>query len=210
MASFVILWPWTCRRRGQAKAALHHPPDRPKHAGALRLRADAGANAKGRPLIDWLTTTTHHDLHHAHSDSNFGLYFTWWDRWMGIENTRTTQTAFARAAPRLGALGLGRAIRAWSRRLNFGSLLGMASVGPDAMCFWSACRDRPMLRAVRVPVHSGRRLALFLNRTRTAWRCLPNASALGRGIGGGGDSLAWPPTLEEGMGAHADGSPIWG
>jgi Delta7-sterol 5-desaturase len=36
----------------------------------------------------WLTTTTHHDLHHAEGRYNFGLYFTWWDRMMGTEHPR--------------------------------------------------------------------------------------------------------------------------
>ncbi|WP_427969728.1 sterol desaturase family protein [Altererythrobacter sp.] len=36
--------------------------------------------------LDWLTTTTHHDLHHSEGNHNFGLYFTWWDRWMGTEH----------------------------------------------------------------------------------------------------------------------------
>ena len=40
----------------------------------------------GRPLLPWLTTVTHHDLHHAQAGYNYGLYFTWWDRWMGTEN----------------------------------------------------------------------------------------------------------------------------
>jgi sterol desaturase/sphingolipid hydroxylase (fatty acid hydroxylase superfamily) len=40
----------------------------------------------GRPLIDWLTTTTHHDLHHSQAGYNYGLYFTWWDRWMSTEH----------------------------------------------------------------------------------------------------------------------------
>lgn len=40
----------------------------------------------GRPLIDWMTTVTHHDLHHAQAGWNFGLYFTWWDRVMGTEH----------------------------------------------------------------------------------------------------------------------------
>lgn len=39
----------------------------------------------GRPLFDWMTTVTHHDLHHAQAGYNYGLYFTWWDRWMGTE-----------------------------------------------------------------------------------------------------------------------------
>jgi Delta7-sterol 5-desaturase len=44
------------------------------------------ARRDGRPLFDFLTTTTHHDLHHATARSNYGLYFTWWDRWMGTEH----------------------------------------------------------------------------------------------------------------------------
>lgn len=35
--------------------------------------------------LDMMTTTTHHDLHHQDFKGNFGLYFTWWDRWMGTE-----------------------------------------------------------------------------------------------------------------------------
>ena len=37
-------------------------------------------------LTGWLTTTTHHDLHHSQGRYNYGLYFTWWDRWMGTEH----------------------------------------------------------------------------------------------------------------------------
>lgn len=40
----------------------------------------------GRPLFDWMTTVTHHDLHHAQAGWNYGLYFTWWDRLMGTEH----------------------------------------------------------------------------------------------------------------------------
>ena len=42
----------------------------------------------GKPsaLFGWWNTTTHHDLHHQHGRSNYGLYFTWWDRWMGTEH----------------------------------------------------------------------------------------------------------------------------
>ena len=35
--------------------------------------------------LDLLTTTTHHDMHHQKFSGNYGLYFTWWDRWMGTE-----------------------------------------------------------------------------------------------------------------------------
>lgn len=38
------------------------------------------------PWLDWINTTTHHDLHHSSGNYNFGLYFTWWDRWMGTEH----------------------------------------------------------------------------------------------------------------------------
>jgi sterol desaturase/sphingolipid hydroxylase (fatty acid hydroxylase superfamily) len=44
------------------------------------------ARADGRPLFDWLTTVTHHDLHHARAGTNFGFYFTFWDRMMGTED----------------------------------------------------------------------------------------------------------------------------
>ena len=44
------------------------------------------ANRDGRPLFDWMTSVTHHDLHHAQAGWNYGLYFTWWDRMMGTEH----------------------------------------------------------------------------------------------------------------------------
>lgn len=44
------------------------------------------ARADGRPMFDWLTTTTHHDLHHAQAGYNYGLYFTFWDRVMRTEH----------------------------------------------------------------------------------------------------------------------------
>lgn len=34
----------------------------------------------------WFTTTLHHDMHHEHGRHNYGLYFTWWDRWRGTEH----------------------------------------------------------------------------------------------------------------------------
>jgi sterol desaturase/sphingolipid hydroxylase (fatty acid hydroxylase superfamily) len=44
------------------------------------------AGRDGKPLFDWMTTVTHHDLHHAQGRWNFGLYFTFWDRLMGTEH----------------------------------------------------------------------------------------------------------------------------
>jgi sterol desaturase/sphingolipid hydroxylase (fatty acid hydroxylase superfamily) len=38
------------------------------------------------PVLRRVTTTTHHDLHHSHGGYNFGLYFTWWDKWMNTEH----------------------------------------------------------------------------------------------------------------------------
>lgn len=34
------------------------------------------------PFWGWTATTTHHSLHHIHSLSNYGFYFTFWDRLM--------------------------------------------------------------------------------------------------------------------------------
>ena len=44
------------------------------------------AARNGRPMFDWITTVTHHDLHHAQAGWNYGLYFTWWDRLMKTEH----------------------------------------------------------------------------------------------------------------------------
>jgi sterol desaturase/sphingolipid hydroxylase (fatty acid hydroxylase superfamily) len=44
------------------------------------------AGRDGRPRFDWLTSVTHHDLHHARPRTNFGLYFTFWDKVMGTED----------------------------------------------------------------------------------------------------------------------------
>lgn len=34
----------------------------------------------------WIIGATHHDLHHKQFRFNFGLYFTFWDKWMGTES----------------------------------------------------------------------------------------------------------------------------
>lgn len=52
------------------------------------------------PLTRWINTTTHHDLHHGGSfRHNYGLYFTWWDKWMGTEHPNYAK-AFVRATAR--------------------------------------------------------------------------------------------------------------
>ena len=52
-----------------------------------------------RGPLGWITTTTHHDLHHSQGNSNFGLYFTWWDRWMGTEHPEYEARFDAAAKP---------------------------------------------------------------------------------------------------------------
>jgi len=50
-------------------------------------------------FVGWITTTTHHDLHHSQGNSNFGLYFTWWDRLMGTEHPQYEKRFNAVAKP---------------------------------------------------------------------------------------------------------------
>ncbi|MEO0981667.1 MAG: sterol desaturase family protein [Pseudomonadota bacterium] len=38
------------------------------------------------PVLGWMTSVTHHDMHHERANGNYGFYFTWWDRWMGTEH----------------------------------------------------------------------------------------------------------------------------
>ena len=54
------------------------------HAG-LELHPRGWAS---HPLLKWISTTTHHDMHHAGSfNHNFGFYFTWWDKLMSTEHS---------------------------------------------------------------------------------------------------------------------------
>jgi sterol desaturase/sphingolipid hydroxylase (fatty acid hydroxylase superfamily) len=50
----------------------------------------------------WLTTTTHHDLHHSQGNYNYGLYFAWWDRWMGTEHPHYHEAFETAAIPWFG------------------------------------------------------------------------------------------------------------
>lgn len=40
---------------------------------------------KNRFLLKHIIGSTHHDVHHQNFKSNYGLYFTWWDKWMNTE-----------------------------------------------------------------------------------------------------------------------------
>ena len=44
------------------------------------------ARADGRPWLNWLTTSTHHDLHHGQAGYDYAPWFAWWDRWLGTEH----------------------------------------------------------------------------------------------------------------------------
>jgi sterol desaturase/sphingolipid hydroxylase (fatty acid hydroxylase superfamily) len=35
------------------------------------------------PVGKWINTSVSHNQHHAWAKGNYGLYFLWWDRWMG-------------------------------------------------------------------------------------------------------------------------------
>jgi sterol desaturase/sphingolipid hydroxylase (fatty acid hydroxylase superfamily) len=39
------------------------------------------------PIGKWLIGSTHHDLHHREFTANYGLYFTFWDKWMRTESS---------------------------------------------------------------------------------------------------------------------------
>lgn len=86
------------------------------------------ARADGRPLFDWMTTVTHHDLHHAQGGWNYGLYFTWWDRWMGTEHP-DYHARFAIAAGRSKA---GHATGSIAAAVAFGIAMATAGLAGQA------------------------------------------------------------------------------
>jgi Delta7-sterol 5-desaturase len=51
-----------------------------------------GSGFTRHPILGWITTTTHHSLHHAHAGFDFGLYSTFWDRLMGTTHPRYHET----------------------------------------------------------------------------------------------------------------------
>jgi sterol desaturase/sphingolipid hydroxylase (fatty acid hydroxylase superfamily) len=85
MVGFVLLWPLVVPTPWEAtQLFMLHQIFRNTllHAGYELTPA----RADGRPWFDFLTTTTHHDLHHAQAGYNFAPWFTWWDRWFGTEH----------------------------------------------------------------------------------------------------------------------------
>lgn len=55
--------------------------------------------------LNWNTAITHHNMHHEQFHSNYGLYFTWWDKWMKTEHAKYHE-AFdeVKSRPRMRAL----------------------------------------------------------------------------------------------------------
>lgn len=141
------------------------------------------ANRHGRPLFDWLSTVTHHDLHHAHAGYNLGLYFTWWDRMMGTEHPRY-HAEFARVsrpaskrAMQIGGLIVALAVASMAGRGEAADLSGryatpglgtIVEFGPcdGAVCgtlvwVWNA-KDMPHARVGEV-------IVTHVKRTETGW-----------------------------------------
>jgi len=52
------------------------------HSAIESLPAGFNRHAIGR----WFTTSTHHHMHHESPGGNYGLWFTWWDRFFGTEH----------------------------------------------------------------------------------------------------------------------------
>jgi sterol desaturase/sphingolipid hydroxylase (fatty acid hydroxylase superfamily) len=92
MAAFMPLWMWVVPTPGTtlfAFLAIMILRNCMQHAG-LELHPRGWAS---HPLLQWISTTTHHDLHHCGSyRHNFGFYFTYWDRLMGTEHSRYVET----------------------------------------------------------------------------------------------------------------------
>jgi len=43
-------------------------------------------------ITKWINTSTHHNMHHSHTHGNYALYFNFWDRIMGTNHPKYTET----------------------------------------------------------------------------------------------------------------------
>jgi Delta7-sterol 5-desaturase len=43
-------------------------------------------------LFNWNLTTVHHNMHHQYFNCNYGLYFSWWDKWMNSNHKKYENT----------------------------------------------------------------------------------------------------------------------
>lgn len=92
----------------------------------------------------WFTTTLHHEMHHAYSRGNYGLYFRWWDVWCGTEqvayapalNSLCAQIAAAASSPVPPAKPLRRPpLLSWlgsTLILALGLLCAVVLIGPKS------------------------------------------------------------------------------
>ena len=55
-------------------------------------------------FFQWWISATHHQEHHEKFKKNFGLYFTFWDHWMGTQDPRPSQRNASRDQPTRGEL----------------------------------------------------------------------------------------------------------
>jgi len=69
------------------------------------------------PWTRWISTTTHHDLHHS-SGHNYGFYFTFWDRMMGTEHPRYAEEFRKNAKPLFGGKRLPQFSRAKAENIS--------------------------------------------------------------------------------------------
>jgi len=61
------------------------------------------------PLTRWHLTPTHHDLHHRRGKGNYGLYFSFWDDWIGTSRSDYVAAYDAVTASRCSGGGCDRA-----------------------------------------------------------------------------------------------------
>lgn len=55
-----------------------------------------------RGWLAWVTPVSHHHFHHARNRGNYGLYFTWWDRLCGTEDSEYLRYGDDRFAAAIG------------------------------------------------------------------------------------------------------------
>jgi sterol desaturase/sphingolipid hydroxylase (fatty acid hydroxylase superfamily) len=96
LIGFVVVWPWVFPMPSNAMnwVMLYQiVTNTLLHSGYELMPA----RRDGRPMLDFIVTTTHHDLHHAQAGYNYAAWFTWWDRCMGTEHP-DYHARFAQAA----------------------------------------------------------------------------------------------------------------
>ena len=163
------------------------------------------AGRDGRPLFGWLTTVTHHDLHHENALWNMGLYFTVWDRLMGTEHPdyHARFRAARRPGPQRGAAAVLAAVAALALATP-----GEAG-GPGA--YW-ATRDMGLVLHVAPCAGAPERLCGWVTRRRDAGGTFSNLGVAGKALqvercdGGACRTLRlWPVSRLDGivtLGAH--------